>query len=83
MVSGVMILVPLFTYFLERLSIERARSGALLLNVLPAEVATELKQDRRDPGPPVRGDQCPLRRRGQLHSPIGADGAKSGGGDPR
>jgi class 3 adenylate cyclase len=44
MVSGVMILVPLFTYFLERLSIERARSEALLLNVLPAEVATELKQ---------------------------------------
>lgn len=42
--GNLMQLIPMFAYFLERLSTERARAEALLLNVLPAEVATELKE---------------------------------------
>lgn len=35
-------LLPVFVYFLDKLTAERRRSEELLLNVLPAEVAAEL-----------------------------------------
>jgi guanylate cyclase len=44
LIGSLLMLVPMFGYFLQRLANERARSEALLLNVLPAEVAGELKR---------------------------------------
>jgi class 3 adenylate cyclase len=44
LVGGIALVAPLIVFFMERLSHERARAEGLLLNVLPAEVAAELKQ---------------------------------------
>lgn len=46
-IGNFMMLVPLFGYFLERLAEERARAEALLANVLPVEIADELKRTGR------------------------------------
>ena len=43
LVGTVLIVTPLFGYLLARLSFERRRAEELILNVLPAEVAAELK----------------------------------------
>ena len=44
LVGSLGLLVPMFIFVLARLSFERERAEGLLLNVLPAEVATELKE---------------------------------------
>jgi guanylate cyclase len=43
LVGSITLVAPLIVFFMERLSHERARAERLLLNVLPAEVASELK----------------------------------------
>ncbi len=43
LVGSINIIAPLVVYFMSRLSYERERAEKLLLNVLPAEVASELK----------------------------------------
>lgn len=47
LVANLFMLVSVFLYFMERYSAERARAESLLLNVLPGEVAAELKQSGR------------------------------------
>jgi guanylate cyclase len=42
--GNMFMLITVFVYFMERYSAERERAEALLLNVLPDEVAAELKQ---------------------------------------
>ena len=42
-VGDLVILTAVLVYFLRRVGAERARAESLLLNVLPAEVAAELK----------------------------------------
>jgi guanylate cyclase len=49
LIGNLGMLVPMFGYFLDRLAAERARAEALLLNVLPGEVATELKRSGTTP----------------------------------
>jgi adenylate cyclase len=44
MVGNVVLVSAIFVYLLGRLSFERERAEGLLLNVLPAEIADELKQ---------------------------------------
>ena len=44
LIGGLSTLVPLFGYYLQRLAAERSRAEALLANVLPEEVASELKR---------------------------------------
>jgi guanylate cyclase len=44
LVGTLALLVPMFIFVLGRLSFERERAEGLLLNVLPAEVANELKE---------------------------------------
>jgi len=44
LVGSIGIVVPLVLYFAERLNAERERAEQLLLNVLPAQVALELKE---------------------------------------
>jgi adenylate cyclase len=44
LVCVIVLTAPVFVIILERLSFERERAESLLLNVLPAEVAAELKQ---------------------------------------
>lgn len=43
LVGSINIIAPLVVFFMSRLSYERERAEKLLLNVLPAEVASELK----------------------------------------
>ncbi len=47
LVGNLLIVTPLFVLILGRLSHERERAEGLLLNVLPAEVAAELKETGR------------------------------------
>ena len=44
-IGNLIMVTPLLVFFLERLGAERERAERLLLNVLPAEVAAELKED--------------------------------------
>ena len=44
LVGSIVMVAPVLVYFLDRLSDERERAEGLLLNVLPAEVASELKE---------------------------------------
>src|SRR5690606_24003779 len=46
-VGDLVILTAVLVYFLRRVGAERARAESLLLNVLPAEVAAELKDHGR------------------------------------
>lgn len=43
-IGNLVILTAVLVYFLRRVGVERARAEALLLNVLPARVAAELKE---------------------------------------
>ncbi len=43
-IGNLIMVTPLLVFFLERLGAERERAERLLLNVLPAEVAAELKE---------------------------------------
>jgi class 3 adenylate cyclase len=47
MVGNILVLTPVVWYLLGRLSFERERSERLLLNMLPEEVAVELKETGR------------------------------------
>jgi len=44
-IGNLIVVGAVLVYFLRRVGIERARAESLLLNVLPAEVAEELKED--------------------------------------